>query len=510
MNTLATQLSSWSASTLHMNASAAAATACLIALPLLHYALVSLLNGPRAKHGEAPLFRGWIPFMGHALDFAKDASGLLRSFQAKVGDVFTLVIAGRRMTFVLDPHAVPAILKDHKVLTFNEITREVSMDVFKLDPHLYEKSDTEIHQIYNRHLQGASLKEMTTNMQLALEKCIREQLTPSKEWAKGSTGLYAFCHRMIFESSTNAIFGENFFTQEAWVNYKTFDEFFPLLMAGLPGFMLKKPHEHRVALANHLTSRFDDKSCTFIEERKRVLQQYTKLPNLISDYQFSMVWASQANTIPSVFWTVFYIVRDEELLRSVLKEIEESITSAPAESEHGKSPSVHFNQSKLVLIDACINESLRLTSYSMTLRRALEEYELKSKDKTFLVRKGDMVVIYPNLTHMDPEIFPEPEKFNPYRFAPQLIPGNDPQAEPVFTKDGKVVKNALMPFGGGVSLCPGRFFARNEIKMFVVLLLHFFDIRIAGKYAKNPPPSIDEVSTCEEAKKHIQPAVFFR
>lgn len=35
-----------------------------------------------------------------------------------------------------------------------------------------------------------------------------------------------------------------------------------------------------------------------------------------------------------------------------------------------------------------------------------------------------------------------------------------------------------MPFGSGASKCPGRFFAVNEIKLFVILLLSYFDVEI--------------------------------
>ncbi len=39
--------------------------------------------------------------------------------------------------------------------------------------------------------------------------------------------------------------------------------------------------------------------------------------------------------------------------------------------------------------------------------------------------------------------------------------------------------NYLVPFGGGVSMCPGRHVAKNEIKIFVALLLYWFDLRAA-------------------------------
>jgi hypothetical protein len=58
------------------------------------------------------------------------------------------------------------------------------------------------------------------------------------------------------------------------------------------------------------------------------------------------------------------------------------------------------------------------------------------------------------------------------RSASARRPANPPEthpppeadgAAPVFYKGGEAVKHALMPFGGGTTLCPGRHFARREI-----------------------------------------------
>lgn len=48
------------------------------------------------RPGEPPLVNGWIPFLGKALDFRKDASKFLLSLQQKYGDVFTVHIAGEK------------------------------------------------------------------------------------------------------------------------------------------------------------------------------------------------------------------------------------------------------------------------------------------------------------------------------------------------------------------------------------------------------------------------------
>ncbi|HBE16493.1 MAG TPA: hypothetical protein DEG17_15490 [Cyanobacteria bacterium UBA11149] len=61
-------------------------------------------------------------------------------------------------------------------------------------------------------------------------------------------------------------------------------------------------------------------------------------------------------------------------------------------------------------------------------------------------------------THYDPNIYFNPEEFDPARFAPER--GED-KAKPF----------GYLPFGGGIRECLGREFAKLEMKLFTTLLV---------------------------------------
>lgn len=63
---------------------------------------VSFFSGRRDD--EPPLINGWIPFIGKALQFGKDAHKFLEEYKRKYGDVFTVHIAG------VFEHLIPAVL----------------------------------------------------------------------------------------------------------------------------------------------------------------------------------------------------------------------------------------------------------------------------------------------------------------------------------------------------------------------------------------------------------------
>lgn len=56
-----------------------------------------------------------------------------------------------------------------------------------------------------------------------------------------------------------------------------------------------------------------------------------------------------------------------------------------------------------------------------------------------------------------------------------------------FYKDGQRLKYFLMPFGSGATKCPGRFFAVNEIKQFVCLVLLYFQLELDDMSARTKP-----------------------
>jgi len=47
------------------------------------------------------------------------------------------------------------------------------------------------------------------------------------------------------------------------------------------------------------------------------------------------------------------------------------------------------------------------------------------------------------------------------------------------TKEGKVLKEPVMAFGGGSHKCPGRFFIAYEMKFFLAALFSRFELRLA-------------------------------
>uniref|UniRef100_A0A8C8VJR8 Cytochrome P450 n=1 Tax=Pelusios castaneus TaxID=367368 RepID=A0A8C8VJR8_9SAUR len=124
------------------------------------------------------------------------------------------------------------------------------------------------------------------------------------------------------------------------------------------------------------------------------------------------------------------------------------------------------------VLDSVVEETLHLTSAPILIRAVLENLSLKmANGREYTIRKGDRVALFPHVAvQMDPEVHPEPHSFKYDRFLNQGGTKKD------FYKNGKKLKYFNMPWGAGISICPGCFFAVNEIKLFVFLISCWFHL----------------------------------
>jgi cytochrome P450 len=109
---------------------------------------------------------------------------------------------------------------------------------------------------------------------------------------------------------------------------------------------------------------------------------------------------------------------------------------------------------ELETIELVFKESLRLIPPVPSMpRRALKDFVFMNHR----IPAGSHVGINPMVTHRLPDVWPEPEKFDPLRFTSENSKGRH--------------KYAWVPFGGGQHMCLGLHFAYMQVKSFFFHLL---------------------------------------
>ncbi|KAI5865352.1 cytochrome P450 [Durotheca rogersii] len=152
---------------------------------------------------------------------------------------------------------------------------------------------------------------------------------------------------------------------------------------------------------------------------------------------------------------------------------------------------------KLKLIDSTIRESMRLIPFNSVglLRTVMDPYgiEVQQGNTTLNIPRGTILTIPVEAIHHDEAVYKNADAFYPFRFAQpgairDIIDATNETtceasevagkpAEGGKQKTSATIDDAFLGFGFGKHACPGRFFALNEIKIFVAYMVLHYDIQ---------------------------------
>ncbi|KAM4684628.1 7-alpha-hydroxycholest-4-en-3-one 12-alpha-hydroxylase [Amazona ochrocephala] len=458
----------------------------------------------RWRPGEPPLDKGIIPWLGYALDFRRDTSRFLKKMQRKHGDIFTVLIGGYYFTFVLDPSCFGAIVKESRSkLDFRTFASKLVLQVFGYKP--IEANHSIIHASSTKHLMGDGLTVMTQATMENFKKLMLFNLSSGEEnrvWQEDS--LFQYCYNIVFRAGYLALYGtqphqgadnkekaneqDRIHSNQVFHEFRKYDRLFPRLAFAVlpPKDKIEAERLKRLfwSVLSVKKSWQKDNISGWISDQNQLLAE-NGVPEYMRDrFMFMLLWASQGNTGPTAFWLLLYLMKHEQAMKAVKDEVDKVSRENAQEAKPG-SPLINVTRDMLnqtPVLDSALEETLRLVAAPILIRAVLEDISLKTSSGTeYTLRKGDRVALFPHLSvQMNPEIHPEPHEFKYDRFI------NPDGTKKYFYKNGKRLKYFNMPWGAGVSICPGRFFASAEIKMFVFLMLSLYDLELVNREEEIP------------------------
>lgn len=203
------------------------------------------------------------------------------------------------------------------------------------------------------------------------------------------------------------------------------------------------------------------------------------------DVQLSLAMAALFTTTEQFRATLVEVARREGLVEEL---------RAEAEREMGASGVSVAAAGRMVLMDSVLKEAQRMSaavgesrrgaskpwlSFSrdaanrcrtVALERAATE-NTRLPDGSVIPRGAHIMV--DSTTLWDPALYPNPDTFDGHRFLRKREEG-DKSSQFVQSSPGYHV------FGGGRHICPGRFFAANELKIALAHVLLKYDVRLKG------------------------------
>lgn len=201
------------------------------------------------------------------------------------------------------------------------------------------------------------------------------------------------------------------------------------------------------------------------------------LTNLIRAHSFE-------STATTVSLTLHHLAMHPDIQDKVYQEIMETLptleddTSLDENANHDPIERVNLdNLAKFKYLSCVVDETLRLhTPGLFTERVANKDLTLQTSERTYNIKKDDLIHIPIHAMHRDPEQFPEPEEFQPERFL-----------NPVHHN------YAYLPFSHGPRNCVAKTFALLEVKLALLNLLYHFKFSQC-KDTKDPPAIVPQIN----------------
>ncbi|MFF2553227.1 cytochrome P450 [Nocardia sp. NPDC058058] len=169
----------------------------------------------------------------------------------------------------------------------------------------------------------------------------------------------------------------------------------------------------------------------------------------------SMMFAGHHTTSGTAAWTIIELLRNPEVLGSVVAELDELYADGADVSFHALR--------RIPRLEAVLKEVLRMHPPLIILMRvAQDEFEVCGHR----IAPGDLVAATPAVSNRIPADFPNPDTFDPARYL-------DPNQEDL------VNRWTWIPFGAGRHRCVGAAFALMQLKAIFSILLRDWEFELS-------------------------------
>lgn len=159
-------------------------------------------------------------------------------------------------------------------------------------------------------------------------------------------------------------------------------------------------------------------------------------PQQVFDETVTLSGAALESSTDALAWTHYLLARNPEVQQRLREEVDLACRDRRICAD---------DLSRLPFASAVFKEALRLYPPAALIMRSATRSTSLGGHK---VPKGSIIVLAPWVLHRRPDIYPEPERFDPDRFTP--------------SEERKIPKGGYLPFGAGPRVCLGSHLALLE------------------------------------------------
>jgi sterol 14alpha-demethylase len=401
------------------------------------------------------------PVVGHTLMFARDPVALLRRGLADHGRIFSIRLAGKPGVVLLGPEYNRFFFEQtDKLLSIREaypFFRKMFHEnlYFFADPPEYKEQ----RKILVPPFQGRKLAEYVSSMNREVQKFC-EELGDAGEFDVAPT--FA---RLIMDINASSLLGTDCRVELSpsflpeFHKFRQGTEFVLPLWFPIPRLLRSQQAKKRLhrMLGDMLARRraHPVEPADFIQ---RIAETHYSdgrpVPDVIRiNMILVLLWGGYETTTGQLSWALIELLRHPEYLRSVVAE-RDGLLGAEQAPDLGV-------VGNLELLRRGVEESMRLNPMAfMVMRSAAEDFELDG----YRISKGTLVLASPAVSQRLPDVFSQPDDFDPERFSPQRAEDRD--------------WYNIIGFGGGLHRCVGMHYAGLVMKIVISTLLGKYELEL--------------------------------
>lgn len=400
-----------------------------------------------------------LPWIGHMLEFIRDARGLCRRMIARHGPNFRMELLGAPTLVVGHPDLIREVLLDHGREYSNRMGWHLAIGELFAGGLMLRDFDE--HHEHRRVMQVAFRPQALAGYLERLNPIVERRI---ESWA-GSIEAYAAIKQLTLDLAADVFLGISLGDEARRVN-RAFVEMVKASLAlvrhDLPGFSYGRGMSGRRMLASYFAR--------LIPERRRGAgtDLFSQLCQAASDdglrfsdrdivdhLIFLMMAAhdTTASALSALLWALAQHPEWQARLAEPVRARAEPYFDAALRDELGD-------------FDLCFQEALRMYPPVAFLGRRLTR---DAQLGPLHLPRNTSVSLAPLVAHYLPEFWSEPERFDPERFSAARA-------------EHRNHSHCYLPFGGGAHTCIGMSFARMQVRAIVYQLLRRYRLRLPEHY----------------------------
>ncbi len=403
--------------------------------------------------------------VGHTLRLLADPKGQTEKLGQRHGPVFRIRVFGSRNVNLLGPDANEFVLFDRNRLFSSAGGWNLLLG--RLFPRGLMLLDFDEHRLHRKALSVAFKSEPLKAYFSGLNAGIAAEMAA---WAQtpGEKRIYLAMKALTLDLAASAFFGRDLGADREKLKRAFVDMVaaaVSVVRTPLPGTQMANGVRGRRFMVEFLTREIEVRragaGADLFSEMCRASTDEGRLltASEIVDHMSFLMMAAHDTLTSSITAFVWFLTDNPDWAARLREEI--AGLGLPSGA-----PLPYERLDDMPLTDMAFKETLRLIPPVPTIpRRSVAE----SAFGGFRLPAGTRVAVSPLHTHHMPEIWPEPQRFDPLRFTDDNVRARH--------------RFAYVPYGGGAHMCLGLHFAQMQAKCFAFHFLRAVETRAEPGYA---------------------------